>query len=104
MLSARSWASLPLPAELMEPGSKVQGISQTKGVRQLLGQGECLLASLQGLVRIAKIPQGPGHIDKQITPGSCPCREARERCLLRVIEGNPLLQVLSGRGKLSEAE
>ena len=35
--SARSWASLPLPAVLMEHGSTAQGISQAKGVRQLLG-------------------------------------------------------------------
>ena len=48
----------PLPAELPEMGSKVKGESQAKGVRQLLGQGERLAAPLQGLLRIAKQPQG----------------------------------------------
>ena len=28
---------LPFPAELMEPGSKTEGLSPAKGVRQLLG-------------------------------------------------------------------
>ena len=34
------------------------GQSQAKGMRQLLGQGERFVAPLQGLVRIAKKPQG----------------------------------------------
>ena len=48
---------LTLPAELIEYGSKIQSKSQAKGVRELLSQGERLVAPLQGLVRIAKEPQ-----------------------------------------------
>src|SRR5262245_16904978 len=54
--------SPPLPALGLSvpPGgedgtpSSPQGIGQTKGVRELFGQGHCLLAPLQGLVGIAQ--------------------------------------------------
>src|SRR5713226_8984447 len=52
---------LSLPAALVELGSDGQGKSQAKGVRQLLGQSECLVAPLQRLVRIAKLPQDQGR-------------------------------------------
>jgi len=45
---------LPLPAELMEPGVATYGKRQTEGVRQFVGEGERLIAPLQGLVRIAQ--------------------------------------------------
>ena len=88
----------------MEPGSKVQGKSQAKGVRQLLGQGERLVAPLQGLVRIAKKPQGQGCIGEASHPRVMPVQEGMGAVLLGVVEGNPLLQVLSGWSKLSQIE
>jgi len=54
--------SVRLVAKLMEHGGIVEGQRQTKGVCQLLSQDERLLASCQGLVRIAKMPQGMGHM------------------------------------------
>ena len=58
--SACSWAGLRLPAELMEAGRIGQGHRQAQGVRQLLGQGQGLVAPPQGLVRIAQAPTAPG--------------------------------------------
>src|SRR5262249_8295352 len=49
-----------LAAELMEHGSKAQGISQAKGVGNLLREGDRLLAPRQPLIRIAQYPQRPG--------------------------------------------
>src|SRR5262249_4182019 len=50
----------PLPAELMEPGRKVQGKSQARRVSEILGQGERRVALREGLLRIAKMPQCQG--------------------------------------------
>ena len=72
----------------MEPGSKDQGKSQAKGVRQLLGQGECLVAPLQGLVWIAKIPQGPGCKGEASHPRVLPVEEGQGAVLLGIVEGN----------------
>jgi hypothetical protein len=40
----------------MEQGSVGQGKSEVNGVEDLLGQGQRLVESLQGLVRVAKRP------------------------------------------------
>ena len=63
---------LPLPAQPMEPAAQSQGKRQTKGVRQLVCQGEALLAPLQRLVRIAQHPQGKGRIDPASHARVCP--------------------------------
>ena len=73
-------------------------------MRQLLGQGERLVAPLQGLVRIAKKPQGQGRIGEASHPGVMPVEEGMGAVLLGVVEGNALLQVRAGRGKLSQTE
>src|SRR5713101_8795142 len=92
---------LHLPTELTEPRSIVQGPSQAERVRQLLSQGERLVAPLQGLLRIAKHPQGPSHIGQASHPRIL---HGTGAVLLGVVEGHPLLQVLPGRGKLSKME
>jgi hypothetical protein len=53
---------LPLTTMLVELGRKVQGDSQAMRVSQLLAEGERLVNSLQGLVRIAKKPQDTGPL------------------------------------------
>ena len=88
------------PAVCVEPRRKVQGKAHAIGVRQRPGYRECLAAGLDGLVRIAKIPQDMG--DK------APAKDPRVRrpelqraVLLGVVEGYCLLQVRAGRRKLS---
>ena len=51
-----------LPTELIELWQQhAKAIARAIGMRQLLSQGESFVAPLQGLVRIAKIPQGQSH-------------------------------------------
>src|SRR5437016_9971138 len=83
----------------MEPGGKVQSPSQAKGMRQLLGQGERLLASLEGLVRIAKHPQGKGRIGQGRYFVVCPC--PGRAWPPRIVKSNRPLTMFSGRGPLS---
>src|SRR5712692_714067 len=95
---------LPLPTELVEFSSKVQGSSQAEGVRYLLGQPDSLVASLQGLIWIAKMPQGKGGKVQAHHPGVYPIEEGQGTVLLKVVEGNALLQVRSGRDQFSQHE
>src|SRR5712692_8538795 len=82
----------------MELGSKDQGCSQTRGVRQILGQDNRLVAPLQGLVRMAKQPQGPGRIEPAAHPGVMPAVENSMRAmLLGVVKGYALLCVCTSR-------
>ena len=74
-------------------------------MRQLLGQGACLMAPLQGLVRIAKKPQSPGHIAETKHPGIKSAIEEGQRVmLLGVIKSTCLLQVHAGRDNLPQVE
>ena len=57
---------LHLPAELMERGRIVERKSEALGVRLRLGQGECLVAPCDGLIRIPKQPQRPGRMGESI--------------------------------------
>jgi hypothetical protein len=47
----------------MAPTHLTQSLRQTQGVRQLVCQGEALLAPLQRLMRIAQYPQDKGRKD-----------------------------------------
>ena len=89
--SARSRASLPLPAVADGARQQRSGEAQAKGVRQLLGQGECFVAPLQGLVRIAKKPQTQAATDPARHPRVQPVDEGQRAVLLGIIEGNALL-------------
>src|SRR5262249_43795699 len=94
---------LHLAAEPMQPHRTLQSIRQTVRVRQLLRQGECLTASLQGLVRIAKQPEGPGY-QEAVHPRIQAIAESMRARLLEIIEGTTLLQVESGQSQLAEVE
>ena len=89
---------LPLPAVLMEGGSKVQGHRQAKGVRDLLRQDESFVAPLQGQVRIAKTSQGPSRMTAARHSWVLPVEESMETVLPRIMEGNALLQMFPGTG------
>src|SRR5467141_1552208 len=54
-----------LPPELMDPGGKVEGIRQAERMRELLGQGQRLMAPLEGLVWIPQQPERSGHIGEE---------------------------------------
>src|SRR5262245_22487986 len=89
----------------MEYTSKGQGMTQTQGVGQLLGLGECLLDTLEGLVGIAQVPQerrdyAPAA-HSRTDPG---IEECEGMVLLRIIQSYPLLQVLSACHKLSRPQ
>ena len=73
-------------------------------VSQLLGEGECLLDPLERLVGIAQIPLGRGPIAEAKHPRVLPVERGRERCLAAIVEGDPLLRMCLGGGKLSEPE
>src|SRR4029453_4134226 len=90
--------SLPLPAELMEPGSNAPGIRQAKGVRTLLRQGHRLVVPCQPLVRIAKTPQRAGTNAMAKHTRVLPIEDRRGVMLLGVIERYPLRQVRVRRG------
>src|SRR5262249_3480094 len=93
---------LPLPAELMEFRSKEQGSSDTDRIREILGQSEGSVASLQSLLRIAEMPQGMSRKVPAYDPRVYPRhQEAQGTVLLEIVEGNPLLQVRSGQGQFS---
>jgi hypothetical protein len=71
-----------------------EDIGQGEGVAQLLSKVQCLLASLQGLFRIAKTPQATGII-RQRAQACVRSTEGDEGLvmLLGFIEGSYLLEV-----------
>ncbi len=85
---------LPLSAVLMEHARPVQGKCQGKGVSQLPGQGERLVASLEGSVWIAKVPQGQGWLGEARHPNVDPLPSRAG--LVRIGERHPSLKVCSG--------
>src|SRR5262249_46188017 len=91
---------LLLPAHLIEEGNTVQSNSQTKRVRQLLGQSERFLAPLQGLVWVAKMTLGHGGLG--LGGDRCVhCTSDMGIVLLGIVERKALLLVCAGLGKLS---
>jgi hypothetical protein len=87
--------SRSLPAKVMQQGCIVKSRRQADGVRQLLGQGESLVAPGEGLVWIAEQPQRPGHVGEAPDPEVQAITEGQCAVLLGSIEGQPLLQVHS---------
>ena len=70
-----------------------------------LGQGQRLLTPPHGLRRIAQAPQRVGRHGQAPHPRRPRhCRSARARCIRRVGEGDPLLQVRPGGGVFAQIE
>src|SRR5262249_16093658 len=84
----------------MQHGRIVEGSRQAEGVRKLLGQGDRLLTPPEGLVWIAKLPEGPGDIGEAPYPQVHAIAEGQMMVLLAIIERYTLLQVHSTSGKL----
>src|SRR5262249_36836941 len=91
-----------LPAEVMDMGHLAEGCSQTMGVRERLGQGQRLMAALQGLVRIAQLPQDSTGKAQSVQAQAPSIAGGQSGIPLR--EGNPLLAVRQSRGELSKLE
>src|SRR5262249_50000067 len=91
-----------LPTGVMQHGRIVEGSRQAEGVRQVLGQGDRLVAPCEGLVWIAELPEGPGAIGEAPHPQVHAIAEGQMMVLLAIIERYPLLQVRSTRGQLSK--
>ena len=89
--------ALRLSTELMDQRGKEQGRHHTGRVRQRAGQGQRLLAPLQGLVQIAKRPQDLGETPEASDPLMGLGEEALGAVLLGVVEGDALLQVQAGK-------
>ena len=94
---------LHLAAEPMDPHRTLQRIRQTVRVKKLVRQGEGLTASLQGLVRIAQHPEGPGD-QEAVHPRIQSVAERMRARRLTIIEGAPLLQVEAGQRQFAEVE
>src|SRR5262249_37985322 len=88
--------TLPLPTAPMDLSGKEQGRRHTGWVRQLAGQGQRLVASLQGLVRIAKRPQDLGETPEANDPLMGLGEETLGAVPRGVVEGDALLQVRAG--------
>ena len=71
---------------------------------QLLGQGERFVAPPQGLVRITEQPQGLRRVGQAPHPRVDPRAEGQGAVLLRVVEGDTLLQVGASRDDLAKPE
>src|SRR4029450_4123716 len=61
-------------------------------MRYLVGQVQCVLHVLQGLLRIAQTPQIPGGIVQAIYPRITPVKKSVRAVLVAVVERNPLLK------------
>ncbi len=72
-------------------------------MRQFLCQRQCLLAALQGLVWVAKIPQDLGRIGAAKHPGIGSVVKGLGVVVLGTVEDH-LFQVCTGRDKLSKVE
>src|SRR4029450_4657382 len=93
---------LSFPPQLMEPGSKDEGNDEAIGVRQLLGEGERVVDSPQGLVWIAEIPQWQRHKGETVHSGVICIQKGVGAMLLGMVERYALLQVCTGASELSQ--
>ena len=86
----------------MDPGGKGEGIRQAERMRQFLGQGQRLMAALEGLVRIPQQPERSGHIGEEKHTKVIPKAKGQRAVLWGIVEGEALLQVRLGSGELTE--
>ena len=94
-----------LPAQVMQHGSPVQGKVETRGVGELLGQGQRRLAAGQRLVGVAEEPEGRRGAIAAAHPRIVPAVERGMGAVpLRIIEPQPLFLVHPGGGQLAATE
>src|SRR5262245_44243210 len=73
-------------------------------MRQFSGQAKGIMVPLEGLVWIAKHPQGQAQPGQTEYPGVMPIEEGMGAVLLGIVERQGLLQAFSGLDKLSKQE
>ena len=73
-------------------------------MRQGLRLRQGLGATPQGLVRIAETPQGHGQRPQTAQPGVGLVEQVVGIVLLRVVDGEPVLQVRARRGELAQPQ
>src|SRR5262249_44072961 len=88
----------------MERGSQAQGKHHTVRVSGRMGEGQCVVAPLYGLVRIAQQPQRQGHIGELSRPRVLSVKEGMGTMLLGIVEAYPVLELFAGRGELPQEE
>src|SRR5215470_11990596 len=93
-----------LATELMQFRHPTEGDTQAKGMRQLLREGQRLVAPQPSLVRIAQIPQGPTSMAQTNHTRILPIAERRSAVLLGIIERYPLGNVRVRRGNRTQVE
>src|SRR5262249_39969752 len=93
-----------LATELMEPGSKVQDITQAIGVDNLLRQCQRLIVPCQSLVRRAKVQQRPGGMAAAHHARVLSVEERSSAVLLGIIERQSLCQMRVCRGCRAQEE
>jgi len=69
-----------------------------------MSQSQCLSALCQGLLRVPQVPQGMGSETEAENSRIEPEQGGIGPVLLGIIQGQTLVQVLPGRGKLSQEE
>ena len=88
----------------MQEGRKVQGMRETVGMGECLGQGQRLLAPPQGLRRIAQTPQRERRIGQAPHPWGLTKPERQGLLRRRIGEGDPLREVPPGIGVFAQEE
>ena len=83
----------------MDKGGFDQDKPEAEGVGQRLRQGQGLQQALQALFGIAEPPEHKGHVAPAIRAGVPAIAKGVGAVLLRVVEGNGLLQMLLGLGQ-----
>jgi hypothetical protein len=79
-----------------------QDIRETKGMRQLSGHRQGLVALCECLLRIAEIPQDKRQTAQTHQPPILAVERQMVRVLGRGVVDAPLLKVLAGRHKLTQ--
>ena len=89
----------------MQHGSPVQGLGETKGVGELLGQGQRRLAAGHRLIGVPEEPEGRRRAIVTAHPRVVPTVERGIGMVpLRVVEPQPLFLVRPGGGQLAATE
>src|SRR5713101_6102607 len=85
----------------MECGSPTEGPRQAVGVRQVVGEGEGVVAALDGLIRIAEMPEDTRQKDEACDPRIVAVVQRMGTVTLGIVEANALLEVRSCRRQLA---
>ena len=95
---------LDILAVLILHSSMAKRKTQGVGMRQFMGQCQCLVQTLQPLLGIAKMPQRPGSIAAAYHAGILAVEKGVGAVLRRLVEGNTTLSVHLGGVQFAQPE